>query len=189
MASGALAKVARSQERVAKQNQSGEALRGVEGFEAWYRLAAPRLVAALTVAAGDADVGREAAAEACTRALERWERVGTMACPEAWAHRVGVNLIRRRWKRAAMERRAANLPSAAPAPASLSPELWRAVRALPRRQRQAIGLRYVLDLTQEQVAAAMDVAPGTAAATLASARRHLRAALDVPDTKEASQHG
>ncbi len=55
----------------------------MDGFEAWYRGSAPRLVAELAVVAGDADVGREAAAEACTRALERWGRVSAMASQEA----------------------------------------------------------------------------------------------------------
>jgi len=164
----------------------------VDGFEAWYRGSAPRLAASLAVVAGDADVGREAAAEACTRALERWGRVGTMGSPEAWAHTVGVNLIRRRWRRAAIERRLVISPgpAVAAAPASLTPELWQAVRTLPVRQRQAIALRYVLDLTQEQVADAMGVAPGTAAATLTTARRHLRALLGHESEPEgATQHG
>jgi len=160
----------------------------VEGFEAWYRGSAPRLVAALAVVAGDADVGREAAAEACTRALERWARVGAMDSPEAWAHTVGVNLIRRRWRRAAVERRLAATPGSAGAPPSLTPELWQAVRTLPLRQRQAIALRYVLDLSQRQVADAMGIAPGTAAATLTTARRHLRALLHEPEPEEATLH-
>ncbi len=173
-----------------KQNPGPPALGGVDDFEAWYRGSAPRLAAALAVVAGDADIGREAAAEACTRALERWSRVGAMSSPEAWAHTVGVNLIRRRWRRAAMERRLANVPGpAARVPASLTPELWQAVRTLPLRQRQAIALRYVLDLTQEQVADAMGVAPGTAGATLTTARRQLRVLLDEPEPEEATQHG
>ncbi len=161
----------------------------MDDFEAWYRGSAPRLAAALAVVAGDADVGREAAAEACTRALERWTRVGEMSSPEAWAYTVGVNLIRRRWRRAAMKRRLASSPGPlTAAPMSLSPELWEAVRGLPLRQRQAIALRYVLDLTQEQVADAMGVAPGTAAATLNAARRQLRTALDDPEPEEATLH-
>lgn len=161
----------------------------MDGFEIWYRSSAPRLVAALAVVAGDADVGREVAAEACTRALERWDRVSAMPSPEAWAHRVGVNLIRRRWRRAAIEQRLTRTEPSAVAPASLAPEVWLAVRTLPLRQRHAVALRYVLDLTQEQVAEAMGVAPGTAAATLSVARRQLRSLLDSSHPKEANHHG
>ena len=181
------------EESPAKQTPVPRALGEVDGFEAWYRGSASRLAAALAVVAGDADIGREAAAEACTRALERWSRVGAMSSPEAWAHTVGVNLIRRRWRRAAIERRLASGPGPSmAAPASLSSELWDAVRSLPLRQRQAVALRYVLDMTQEQVADAMGVAPGTAAATLSTARRRLRALLNEPEPdepEEAKLHG
>ena len=66
----------------------------------------------------------------------------------------------------------------------LRPEVWAAVRRLPRRQREAIALRYVLDLSELQVAAAMGVAEGTASATLAAARRALAAALEDDDSIE-----
>jgi RNA polymerase sigma-70 factor (ECF subfamily) len=60
--------------------------------------------------------------------------------------------------------------------------LWDAVRALPPRARTAIALRYTGGLSEAEVAAAMNVAVGTASATLASARRALAAALaDTPE--------
>ena len=66
-------------------------------------------------------------------------------------------------------------PSALP---DVAPELWRALASLPRQQRTAIALRYVLDLSQKQIAEAMQVAPGTVAATLSMARSRLREALE-----------
>jgi RNA polymerase sigma-70 factor (ECF subfamily) len=65
-------------------------------------------------------------------------------------------------------------------PAPLSDDVWDAVRSLPLRQRTAIALRYVSDLTQEEIAAVMDVAPGTVSATLVAARRRLGELLDDP---------
>ena len=50
-------------------------------FEAWYRAAHPRLLAILIVASGDIEAARDAAAEAFTRALERWPRVHGMDAP------------------------------------------------------------------------------------------------------------
>ena len=146
-------------------------------FYSWYRAEHPRGQGLLTVMAGDVDVAREVTAEAFVRALERWERVGAMESPAAWTYRVGVNLLRRRLRRAAFERR---LPFEAPAPvspASVEPELWDAVRSLPVRQRTAIALRYVCDLSQEEISAVMHVAPGTVSATLTAARRRLAAEL------------
>ena len=130
----------------------------------------------LTIVAGDADVAREVTAEAFVRALERWDRVAEMASPAAWTYRVGVNLLRRRLRRAAFEKRLLSEAKPVPSPA-IEPELWDAVRALPLRQRTAVALRYVCDLSQEDIAAVMNVAPGTVSATLTAARRRLAAEL------------
>jgi RNA polymerase sigma factor (sigma-70 family) len=60
------------------------------------------------------------------------------------------------------------------------PELWAAVRALPDRQRTAIVLRYLGDLPEADIAAAMGIARGTVSSTLADARRNLEVALAEP---------
>lgn len=146
-------------------------------FERWYRAEHPRVLGLLTVVAGDADLGREATAEAFTRALERWDRVGAMVAPSAWTYRVGVNLLRRRLRRAAFEQRLR--PDAPPptAPPAVESELWNAVRALPVRQRTAVALRYVCDLPQDEIASVMHVAVGTVSATLTAARKRLATQL------------
>ena len=64
----------------------------------------------------------------------------------------------------------------APAPPAIeSAELWDAVRALPVRQRTAVALRHVCDLSREEIAAVMNGAAGTVSATLTAARRRLDA--------------
>lgn len=146
-------------------------------FDGWYRAEHPRVLGLLTVVAGDADVAGEVTAEAFVRALERWDRVAEMDSPAAWTYRVGVNLLRRRLRRAAFEKRlVADVPAPVPSPA-IEPEVWDAVRVLPVRQRTAVALRYVCDLSQEEIGAVMNVAPGTVSATLTAARRRLAAVL------------
>jgi RNA polymerase sigma factor (sigma-70 family) len=145
-------------------------------FEAWYVGYHPTLVAALTVVAGDRDAGRDAADEALVRALERWDRVQAMDSPEGWTYRVGVNLLRRRGRRRALERRHLARPEPAPSLVDAA-DVWLVVCALPRRQREAIALRYLLGLSEAEVAETMGVAVGTASATLASARVRLGAWL------------
>ena len=149
-----------------------------EGFEDWYRSAYPRLVVSVSLAMGDVELAREAASEACARALQRWRRVKAMAHPTAWAHRVAINVAKRALRRAAAERRLLLRKDepAIPPPEAL-PEVWRAVAALPPRQRAAVTLRYVLDLPESQISAAMGIAPGTVAATLHAARARLAALL------------
>lgn len=70
----------------------------------------------------------------------------------------------------------------------LHPELWAAVRALPGRQRRAVGLRYLADLTEPRIAEVMDIAPGTVAATLHAARKTLAERLGDPAPEE-TRHG
>lgn len=154
----------------------GETARA-DSFEGWYRAEHARVLGLLTVAAGDAEVGREITAEAFVRALERWDRVREMDSPAAWTYRVGVNLLRRRLRRAALERRLQPARPAPVPPPAVESELWDAVRALPVRQRTAVALRYVCDLPQEEIADVMHVAAGTVSATLTAARRRLAAEL------------
>ena len=155
----------------------------MQGFGEWYADAYPRLVAALALIGHDRDLARDAGAEACARALERWDRVQAMSSPDGWAYRVGVNVLRRLYRRAAIERRllARIRPESSIEPAELDPALWAAVRALPDRQREAIALRYVLDLEQHEVAEAMGIRPGTVASTLHAARAQLASVLVIVD--------
>ena len=142
-------------------------------FEVWYEAHHPRLVATLVLATGDLDTAREAADEACARALARWARVGLMASPEAWTYRVAINIIRRRWRRRALEGR---LLRRHPAPTEVPPpgdEAWELVRALPPRQRTAVVLRHVADLTEADIAKAMGVTRSTVSSTLSAAHRTL----------------
>jgi RNA polymerase sigma-70 factor, ECF subfamily len=161
-------------------------------FETWYRAAHPRLLAALIVTVGDIDAARDATSEAFTRALQHWPRVLAMESPEAWVHRVAINVVRRNQRRRVLEERLLRRQRQEPAPSpQVAPEVWEALAALPLRQRQAVALRYLLGMTQADVAAAMGVAPGTAAATLHAARRSLASRLQIDDTDDAevASHG
>jgi RNA polymerase sigma-70 factor (ECF subfamily) len=67
-------------------------------------------------------------------------------------------------------------PVAEAAPVAITDDVWRsAVRSLPARQRAAIVLYYVVDLSIDEVADVMRVAPGTVKATLSQARAALKA--------------
>ena len=146
-----------------------------DDFAGFYADSVKRVVAGLAVFCGDWDVAADAAAEAFTRACERWARVSRMERPEGWVYRVGLNVLRQRWRRSGLERRTLERVAgeSSVGDPQVDPELWAAVRRLPERERQAIALRYVVDLTQSEIASAMRIAPGTVAATLAHARARL----------------
>jgi RNA polymerase sigma-70 factor (ECF subfamily) len=152
-----------------------------DDFAAWYEREHPRVVSTVVAATGRPSIAADVADEAFTRACERWGRVRAMASPGGWVTAVALNEARRRLRRAGHERRllvwvATTVPTEAPPPA-WSPEVWEALATLPRREREAVALRYVADLPVAEVAALMGVAPGTAASTLHSARERLGRAL------------
>ncbi len=160
-------------------------------FEDWYRSEHPRVLATMAVAAGDVDVAREVTDEAFVRALERWKRVSVMGSPGGWTQRVALNLLRRRQRRAGLERRILRRePPALIAPApDRATEVWDAVRDLSERARLAVALRYLGGLTEREVADAMGVTEGTASATLAHARQRLAQTLGDDDPNGGSNHG
>lgn len=152
-------------------------------FSSWYKDYYPRLLAALTVVAADSESAADATAEAFTRALERWDRVGAMASPEGWTYRVGLNVVRRRMRRAGLERRLLGRPEPT-MPVELQPEVWLAVKELSPRQREVIALRYLLGMSEAEVADTLGVAVGTASATLSAARSRLAGLLSDLDTPQ-----
>jgi predicted DNA-binding protein (UPF0251 family) len=110
---------------------------------------------------------------------------GLWTPPRRGVHRVAVNVLRRRNRRQILEERflRRQRPELAPPP-QIASGLWDAMESLPFRQRQALALRYLLGMTQAEVADAMGVAPGTAAATLHAARRNLAGRLGTDDADD-----
>lgn len=150
----------------------------VEGFEGWYRAHHARLLGALRVRCGDERLAREGLDEACSRAVERWDRVGAMARPSGWVYRVALNHVRRLARRRAMEAAllGRQVPSV-PLEVAADVELWAAVRRLPDRQRDVIVLRYLVDLPEAEVAASLGITRGAVSASAAKARAALAAEL------------
>ena len=164
--------------------EADEALRMVPSapelrFEEWYRSEHHRLVAVLRRLGASQDQASDVAAEAFSRALERWERVSTMASPSGWTFRVALNLLRRNARRARLEHifvrsqrdEGATLPQN---------DVWDAVAQLPLRQRTAVVLFYLFDLPYDETSRVMGVSKGTVAATLSAARHQLAVVLGEP---------
>lgn len=154
-------------------------------FEAWYRALYPNLVASIAVVFGDPDLAREAADEAVARAYERWPRVRAMSSPNGWAYQVALNEARRRRRRQAIERRllarSGTDRSVVDGPTG---ELWQLVKALPARQRTAVVLRHVADLTEPEIGEAMGISRGGVSSTLRAAHSSLRRQLaDLHDSQ------
>jgi RNA polymerase sigma-70 factor (sigma-E family) len=87
--------------------------------------------------------------------------------PGAYLRRTVINLCHSHHRRADVERRWRDRQP--PAAVVLPPDVddtWRAVRDLPERQRQVLVLRFYLDMKVDDIAAALDVPPGTVKSTI-----------------------
>ncbi len=149
----------------------------------------PRLVAAVALVSGSRPAAEDAVQEALLRAWERSERGEAIESLPAWVTTVSLNLARSGLRRVLAERRArARLDRADPA--DLGDEdridLERALAALPRRQREAVVLRYYLGMDTREVAEALRIHEGTVKSTLFRARAAIARALGVPETEEAN---
>jgi RNA polymerase sigma factor (sigma-70 family) len=125
----------------------------------------PKLVGMVSLYCGDRWVAEEIAQETLSRL---WEQSSSarIDSPDAWTYRVAANLANSWFRRRSIERRARETMRGAMVEA-YEPDAGEhlAVRAallqLPRRQRQAIVLRYYADLSVEATAEVMRCAPGT----------------------------
>jgi RNA polymerase sigma factor (sigma-70 family) len=150
----------------------------------------PRLVGALSLYCGDPALAEEQAHDTLIRVWENWHRVQHMQAPEAWAVRVGMNGLHAVFRRRRIERRAlarwAALQgdTAVEVPTGEHDHVRRAVAALPRRQRTALVLRYYLDLSVSETAAAMGCAEGTVKSLTSKAIDRLGHALSPDEERE-----
>jgi RNA polymerase sigma factor (sigma-70 family) len=150
-----------------------------EGFEAFYLREYHAVVRLAYALSGSRLAAEDIAQEAFLRAFRDWERIRQ---PSGWVRKVTVRRAGRTVHRRLLEARALArmLASRGPAVAELpeqDAEVWRAVRALPRRQAQVIALHYVADVSVTEIARTLGLAEGTVKAQLHRGRQALAARL------------
>jgi RNA polymerase sigma-70 factor (ECF subfamily) len=133
---------------------------------------------ALTPLAGSADAARDVVQEAFARALRDARKLRRQESAAAWVWQIALNLALGERRRGAHDELPDDLTIAQP---ERDPDLAAAIQTLPPRRRLIVFLRYYADLSYAEIAQAMEVAPGTVAATLAQAHAAL---LDRLMTKE-----
>ena len=148
-----------------------------EGFDRTLRLVL-RIVP--TVAEAE-----DVAAEAFARAYADWSRVGSLEHRLAWVLRVATNLAvdtvrprRRRLLPLGIEAAGAVRDrSLGEDDLAIRHALVAALRRLPARQREAIALRYLADLSVDEVAHALGTAPTTVKTHLRRGLKSLRTVI------------
>lgn len=147
--------------------------KGSVPFDSFCQSERPRLFALVAAVAGW-DEADDLTQEVLVRAQRSWDQVGTYDRPDLWLRRVAINLAsstRRRWRveQRAMDRLARQRRPAPETPEP-DPELWRAVRRLPARQAQIVGLHYLDDLTHAEIAGVLGISEATVRVHLHRAR-------------------
>jgi RNA polymerase sigma factor (sigma-70 family) len=131
---------------------------------------------------GDRAAAEDVAADALTIALVRWRRVGPLPYRLAWVLRVtgnlGLKAARRRDRLRVVD--AGDIASAEDGferDATLRVTLTSALAGLPRRQRDAVVLRYLGGRSEREIAEALGVSSGTVKTHTSRGLAALRAAL------------
>jgi len=166
---------------------------GETDFDDLFRSVWPRAVVAARRIVGPGDDPEGLAAEALTRAYDRWPSVRRHAAPDAWVLRVTINLALDRARCQSRRARTIDLcERTAPGPTSHGEgrgpvveafddataarlALCAALRQLPDRQRHAIALRYLGGCVEEEIAASMKISPGSVKTHLKRGLERLRA--------------
>lgn len=150
-------------------------------FDDWFQANYRRVLSSvLVVCAGDLPRAEDATNDACIDALEKWNTVGAMDSPRAWVTKVAINKAKRSWLRRKRYVDPVNADSVVQRffDTDVDVDVWDAVQRLSEKQRSAVVLRYVDDMTQAEIATELGIAPGTVSATLTQARTKLRVELE-----------
>lgn len=148
------------------------------GFEAFFESEYERLLRTMYVLCRNRAEAEDLAQESMARALEHWETVKAAASPSAYVYRVAFNLHRSALRRAAL---AVRHRQADPAPrddpgsvAETRHDVLRALRSLPRTQREALLLVEWLGMTSEEAGAVLGIRPESVRGRAHRARVTLR---------------
>jgi RNA polymerase sigma factor (sigma-70 family) len=151
---------------------------GLTSFNAFYDLYYPKLTRFLISYGGSSGgLAEDVAQDAMIAACEKWDNLLTYERPDAWLFKVAIRMLRRaegRIKEGSWPEDLASTDRRNSATADESAEtriyLVAAIRDLPRRQAEVIGLRFLRDCTLAETARILGL---TEAAVSAHQRRGL----------------
>jgi RNA polymerase sigma-70 factor (sigma-E family) len=150
----------------------------VDDFEAFFADEYGDVLRTVALAIGDHARAEDATQEAFARAFRSWRKVARLNRPAAWVYVVALNAERSRFRR---DRRVSgdaeprDGTEVDPADATVARVVVEELLdGLPPRQRAAVVLRYLGDLTVPEVARALHCAEGTVKSALHDALRNLR---------------
>ena len=153
-------------------------------FDAFFAAEYRPLLALATALCGNRVLAEDVVQEAMFSASRQWEKLSTYDDPAQWARGVVVrrssNVRRGRFREARAVRRLAGRreTGATALPVLEGDEFWKAVRTLPRRQRECVTLHYLDDRDTSEIASLLGIAEPTVRVHLHAARTALAASLE-----------
>jgi RNA polymerase sigma-70 factor (ECF subfamily) len=130
-----------------------------------------------------ASAADELAAETFAVAFRRWDRLDPTRPVRPWLYGIAANLIRHHWRKERRMLRAYARTGVDPVwtedePAAVARELAAALADLRRDEREILLLTAWVELTDAEIADALDVPVGTVKSRLSRARQKLRNRLE-----------
>lgn len=153
-----------------------------QDFGRLYRQTYHRVLFTLQGILGDPAAAEDCTQEAYVRAFRAWPSWKPNAPPEAWIHRIAINVAisqrRRERVRSLGDRLLRRDATAPPDPGRL--DLMNALTRLQPRHAAVIVLRHHHGYSNREIAAALDIPESTVSAQLAAAKRQLIKLLGEP---------
>lgn len=150
------------------------------GFRSFYERLQPRAVSVARRLLGDSALAEDTAAEAFARAYARWDKVRQHPNPDAWLLRVvgniAVDYLRKDSRKPLLGVEPVRTDPSGDS-AALRIDLTDAMQHLSGRQQEVIVLRYLIDLPEEEVAAALGMSNGSVKTHLHRATTKLRSRM------------
>ncbi|MEU6039128.1 sigma-70 family RNA polymerase sigma factor [Actinomadura sp. NPDC047616] len=166
-------------------------------YAEFYRYWMPRLTGYLRAQTSDSRWVEDVAQESMLAARARWGELMTYDKPGAWLFRVATIMLRR-WQARAREQCTSldDMVTRGAAPVAVDGgegaeervDLMNAVRALPRRQREAVALHCLLEFPLAEVAQILGISEGAAKTHVHRARRRLAELLRPAAGPAAAPH-
>jgi RNA polymerase sigma-70 factor (ECF subfamily) len=151
-------------------------------FASFYQRELRRAIGLAFVLSGSRSGAEDLAQDAFLKAYKQWETVGAYDNPGAWVRRVVSNGSVSRFRRGKAEAKAlVSLTGSMYVVPDMSPDAmatWAAVRKLPKRQAQAIALRYYDRSSIADIARILECPENTVKTHLQRAKQTLEVLLD-----------
>ncbi|MEU7001572.1 SigE family RNA polymerase sigma factor [Nonomuraea sp. NPDC046570] len=146
---------------------------GVE-FEEFVQARGAALLRYGYVLTGNADDAADLVQEALLKLGDTWQRVRNKDNPEGYVRTIMARQHVSWWRRRRREQVTGEVPEGSYTDGHSSEELWHELRALPRKQRAVIVLRYYEDLSDKEIAEILGISRGTVRSQASRALDKLR---------------